>query len=300
MYRTVLRASILAAALVAGCASVPRVDPASEEAAIRAQDQRLLQAITTKDASTIASIYAPDAYLMTPNVPAVTGTTAIRASWTGMMQLPGLQFVFAPAHVDVSRAGDMAMDVGTYRFAMDGPQGRIEDSGNYTSVWKKLDGQWRLASDIATSERPLQVMPVAAVVVMDMEQPQIQASAGLQWSDLKVPGFAPGVKIAVLHGDPSKKGDYTIRLRMPDNYVVPPHWHPGGEHVTVLQGSFSLGMGETFDRGALRTYGPGDFLYAPAKMPHFAATKGETVVQLHGEGPFAINLVKPTNAGGAQ
>ena len=250
-----------------------------------------MQAITARDASTAATIYAPDAYLMTPNAPAVTGTAAIRSSWAGMLGMPGLQFVFTPAHIDISKAGDMAMDVGTYRFSADGPQGKIDDSGNYNTVWKKLDGQWRIASDIATSERPMP-MPVAAVVIMDMDQPQIQASAGLQWSDLQVPGFAPGVKMAVLHGDPSKKGDYTMRLRFPDNYMVPPHWHPEGEHVTVLQGSFSLGMGSTFDRGTLKTYGPGDFLYAPAKMPHFATTKGETVVQLHGEGPFAITLVK--------
>ena len=296
MYRTARLVSLFA--VVAGCASVPRVDRASEEAAIRAQDQRLLQAVAAKDASTAASMYASDAYLMTPNAPAATGTAAIRTSWAGMTQLPGLQFSFTPTRIDISKAGDMAMDVGTYRFAADGPQGRIEDSGNYNTVWKKLDGQWRIASDIATSERPMPVMPVAAVVVMDMDQPQIQASAGLQWSDLQVPGFAPGVKIAVLHGDPSKKGDYTMRLRFPDNYVVPPHWHPVGEHVTVLQGAFSLGMGETFDRNALKTYGPGDFLYAPAKMPHFATVRGETVVQLHGEGPFAINLVKPVNTSG--
>lgn len=292
MYRTARLVSLFAV-VVAGCASVPRVDRASEEAAIRAQDQRFLQAITAKDASTIAAIYAPDAYLMTPNAPAVTGGAAIRSSWTGMLQMPGLQFVFTPAHIDVSKAGDMAMDVGTYRFSGNGPQGRIEDSGNYNTVWKKLDGQWRIASDIATSERPMPVMPVAAVVVMDMDQPQIQAAAGLQWSDLQLPGVAPGVKMSVLHGDPSKKGDYTMRLRFPDNYTFPPHWHPEGEHVTVLQGSLSLGMGETFDRGALRTYLPGDFLYAPAKMPHYVMTKGETIVQLHGIGPFAINLVKP-------
>ena len=296
MYRTARLVSLFA--VVAGCASVPRVDRASEEAAIRAQDQRVLQAIAAKDASTAASMYAPDAYLMTPNAPVATGAAAIRASWAGMLGMPGLQFSFSPTRIDISKAGDMAMDVGTYRFAADGPQGRIEDSGNYTTVWKKLDGQWRMASDIATSERPMPVMPVAAVVVMDMDQPQIQASAGLQWSDFQLPGFAPGIKLAVLHGDPSKKGDYTIRLRFPDNYMVPPHWHPGGEHVTILQGSFSLGMGETFDRSALKTYGPGDFLYAPAKMPHFATVKGETVVQLHGEGPFGVNLVKPANTGG--
>lgn len=295
MYRTARLVSLFA--VVAGCASVPRVDRASEEAAIRAQDQRLLQAIAAKDANTAATIYASDAYLMTPNAPAVTGVAAIRSSWAGMLGMPGLQFSFTPTHIDISKAGDMALDVGTFRFSADGPQGKIEDSGNYNTVWKKLDGQWRIASDIATSERPMP-MPVAAVVILDTDQPQIQASAGLQWSDLQPAGFAPGLKLAVLHGDPSKKGDYTIRLRFPDNYMVPPHWHPGGEHVTVLQGAFSLGMGETFDRGALKTYGPGDFLYAPAKMPHFATVKGETVVQLHGEGPFAINLVKSTNTAG--
>lgn len=288
------RAAVTLAALaLAACASVPKVNMASEEAAVRAQDQRLMTAVNSNDGNTVAAIYAPDAYMMVPNAPLASGNAAVRDMWTGMMKMPGFHLSFAPTRVDVSKAGDMAMDVGTYHFMADMPSGHVDDTGKYTTVYKKIDGQWRLASDIFNSDMPLPAPPPVAVVFMDADQAQIQSSAGMQWSDFQLPGFAPGVKLAVLHGDPSKKGDYTLRLRFPDNYTVPPHWHPGGEHLTVLQGSFSLGMGNTFDKSALKAYGPGDFVYAPAKMAHYAWTKGETVVQLHGDGPFQVNLIKP-------
>jgi uncharacterized protein (TIGR02246 family) len=284
----------VAALTLAACASVPRVDRASEEAAIRAQDQRLMQALNASDASAIAAIYTSDAYLMVPNAPLAAGNSAVRDMWVGVSKLPNFKVDFGATRIDISKAGDMAMDVGTYHFVADPPGGHIDDMGKYTTVYKKVDGQWRLVSDIFNSNLPLPAPPpaVATVVVMEADQAQMQPSAGMQWSDLSIPGFAPGVKISVVHGDPSKDGDYTMRLRFPDNYTVPPHWHPGAEHVTVLQGNFLLGMGETFDRGSLKSYVPGDFVYAPPKMPHYAMTKGETVVQLHGMGPFAINLVK--------
>ena len=289
-HRTTCSALVLV--MLTACASVPRVNTATEEAAIQAQNRRLLAAINAKDVNVIGSIYASDAIAMMPNVPTVTGNSAIRADWTNMVQSPGFQFSFTPSRIDVSKSGDLAVDVGTYRFAMDGPQGRVEDGGNYTTTWKKVNGQWLIATDMGTSTKPMPTPPPATVVIMESGEAQIQPAAGMQWSDLSVPGFAPGMKIAVLHGDPSKAGDYTLRLKFPDNYTIPAHWHPEGEHVTVLQGNFSFGMGATFDRSALKSYGPGDFVYAPAKMPHFATTKGESVVQLHGTGPFAINLVK--------
>jgi uncharacterized protein (TIGR02246 family) len=293
MSQIVSRTVLVAAALtLAACASAPRVDRASEEAAVQAQNRRLLAAIAARDANAIANIYAPDATLMMPNAPVVTGSATIKSGWTDMFTLPGLQFSFTPTHLEVAKAGDMAFDVGTYHFSANTPQGPMDDVGSYSTVWKKTNGQWLIATDMATSGKPMPAPVAATVVIMESDQAQMQPSAGIQWSDFQLPGFAPGVKLAVLHGDPSKSGDYTLRLRFPDNYTVPPHWHPGGEHVTVLQGSFSFGMGTTFDRNALKTYGPGDFVYAPAKMPHFAMTKGETVVQLHGDGPFAVNLVK--------
>ncbi len=117
----------------------------------------------------------------------------------------------------------------------------------------------------------------------------------MTWTDLAVPAFPPGTKIAVLHGDPSKAGDYVMRLQFPDNYEFPLHWHPGTEQLTVLSGSFHLAMGGTGGTGgqSAQDYAPGDFLYIPGRMSHSGGAKGITVVQLHGTGPFAINLGTP-------
>ncbi len=124
----------------------------------------------------------------------------------------------------------------------------------------------------------------------DME---MTGASALKWTDLKVEGFDPGAKMTVVHGDPGSATDYTVRLQFPDGYRFPVHWHPKGEHVTVLSGTFILGMGTTVNAAAEKTYGPGDFLYLPAKNTHFGGAKGVTVIQLHGIGPFAINLGVP-------
>jgi quercetin dioxygenase-like cupin family protein len=130
----------------------------------------------------------------------------------------------------------------------------------------------------------------AVPVPSDAGDMEILASSALKWGPLEVPGFKPGIEIAVIHGDPSKETDYTVRLRFPDAYAFPAHWHPNGEHVTVLRGSFLLGMGEKEDKAQLKTYAPGDFLYIPAKMAHFGEVKGVTEIQLHGMGPFQVML----------
>jgi quercetin dioxygenase-like cupin family protein len=135
-------------------------------------------------------------------------------------------------------------------------------------------------------------MPAAAVYDAGSDM-TLASGATLQWGDLKVPGFNPGAKIAVVHGDPSGSGDYTVRLQFPDGYQFPLHWHPKAEHLTVLSGSFLLGMGTKEARGTEKTYAPGDFLYLPAKNTHFGGAKGVTVIQLHGMGPFQINLGTP-------
>lgn len=121
----------------------------------------------------------------------------------------------------------------------------------------------------------------------------MSSASAIQWGDLKAEGFAPGAKLAVIHGDPSGTGDYTVRLQFPGGYRFPVHWHPKAEHLTVLSGSFILGMGTSVNAAVEKTYGPGDFLYIPAKNTHFGGAKGTTVVQLHGIGPFTINLGVP-------
>lgn len=112
-----------------------------------------------------------------------------------------------------------------------------------------------------------------------------------KWNDIDVPGFPTGLKIAPVHGNPDKAGElYTLRLRFPDGYAFPAHWHPMAENVTVIAGTIYLGMGDKAMEGAAKRYIAGDFLHIPGKMPHFGHVRGETVIQLHGTGPFQIIL----------
>ena len=107
------------------------------------------------------------------------------------------------------------------------------------------------------------------------------------------PGFASGARIAVLHGNPADTGYFVLRLGLPDGYAIPPHWHPTTEFVTVLQGTFLFGMGERADRAQVRALPVGSLAAVPERMPHFAFADGATVVQVHGRGPFQLNLVAP-------
>jgi quercetin dioxygenase-like cupin family protein len=109
------------------------------------------------------------------------------------------------------------------------------------------------------------------------------------------PSLPPGAKFAVLEGDPSKDGPFTMRVMLPDGYRIPPHTHPKVEHITVISGVFNFGMGDQFDETKTKPMPAGTFGYWPAGMKHFAWAKGETIVQLHGIGPWSINYLNPAD-----
>ena len=129
---------------------------------------------------------------------------------------------------------------------------------------------------------------------------QMQGGMGLftptevQWKD-GPPSLRPGAKMAVLEGDPTREGPFTMRLWLPDGFEVAPHWHTQVEHVTVLSGTLNFGMGEKFDRAATQAMPVGSFGYWPVGMRHFAWTSGETVLQLHGRGPWTVTYVNPAD-----
>jgi quercetin dioxygenase-like cupin family protein len=105
-----------------------------------------------------------------------------------------------------------------------------------------------------------------------------------------------GAQVAVLGGDPGKDGLFIMRIKMPDGYQVPAHWHSRDENVTVISGSFGLGVGEEPSRDKGRILEPGGFVHMPAHTPHYAWAKGDTVVQVSGIGPFDLNLVGATGS----
>ena len=126
----------------------------------------------------------------------------------------------------------------------------------------------------------------------DMKKP-VNASQ-LEWAP--APNFVPdGAQIAVLSGDPSKDGAYVVRLMMPAGYKVPAHNHPTTEMVTVISGDFHLGMGDKLDEEKSMLLTAGGYAEAPAQMNHYAWASSPTIVQIHGQGPFAISYVNPAD-----
>ena len=109
------------------------------------------------------------------------------------------------------------------------------------------------------------------------------------------PAFvAPGAQLAVLEGNPgASSGDFTVRLKMPDGYKIAPHWHPHRENVTVISGTFKVGMGDKFDESKMGAFPAGSFAYLDPDMHHYAMASGPVIVQVHGEAPLQFNYVNP-------
>ena len=106
--------------------------------------------------------------------------------------------------------------------------------------------------------------------------------------------FQPGQWVEKVSGDFTKPGEpFVFRIHQDAGYITLPHTHPIDENITVVKGSWSLGMGRRFNRSALEPMDTGSFGIAPKNMAHFAWSKTETILQIHGIGPFASTVVEP-------
>jgi anti-sigma factor ChrR (cupin superfamily) len=135
---------------------------------------------------------------------------------------------------------------------------------------------------------------ISSALAIAQHMPMPMNTGDIKWGP--APNVLPaGVQMAVVSGDPSKDTLYVVRLKMPANYEIPAHNHPTSEYVTVISGDFHIGMGDKLDRQKGLALQAGGFAEASAKMNHYAWTSSETVVQIHGQGPFAITYVNPAD-----
>lgn len=138
------------------------------------------------------------------------------------------------------------------------------------------------------------VLVLPAVAAGDMAaKPVIVMPSQLTWqpsSDLPAGG-----KIAIIFGDPSKTGYYTVRLSLPDKAAFPVHYHPSAEYVTVLSGTVMVGVGDKVDPSKMVTLPAGSYVEVPAGLHHYAIAKGAVVLQLSGMGPMATIPVKASS-----
>jgi quercetin dioxygenase-like cupin family protein len=119
---------------------------------------------------------------------------------------------------------------------------------------------------------------------------KVIAANDVSWRD--APGLPAGAQIAVLDGDPTKEGSFTLRLKIPPGYRIPPHTHSTAERITVISGVVQLGIGDKFDGTAGRELKAGDFAVVPPGVPHFAWSEGEAVLQIQSEGPFQRKYIE--------
>jgi len=145
-----------------------------------------------------------------------------------------------------------------------------------------LNAQTRTAvTSTTTPPTPPAGHPIAGYVAGDMK-----------WID--APPALPGAQMVVLQGDPSKAGPYTIRLKFPAGYQIPLHFHDADENLTVLSGLLHIGIAPNFDATNTKEIGALSFATIPARMKHTAWVDAETIVQVHGIGPWNLHEAYPS------
>ena len=155
--------------------------------------------------------------------------------------------------------------------------------------------RWIIPIAIAVSS----VMTVANTAIAqakkgEAKKGEAKSEKALTW--MAAPdAFPAGAKMAVERGDPMKKGEFTIRLSLPADYKIPPHWHPSAEHVRIVSGAFLVGMGDALDAAKTKKLAAGDTGTIGAKMHHFAIAPVATEISVRAEGPFAITYVNPAD-----
>lgn len=120
--------------------------------------------------------------------------------------------------------------------------------------------------------------------------PIIVMPNAVKWQPVK--GMA-GLQYAGVYGDPTKAGgEYAARYKVPAGFKFPAHSHPQSEQVTVLSGTFLVGVGDKMDASKMVALPAGSFVQIPAGLHHYAMAKTDTVLEIHGIGPDVMNMVK--------
>jgi quercetin dioxygenase-like cupin family protein len=106
------------------------------------------------------------------------------------------------------------------------------------------------------------------------------------------PAFPPSVRLAVVVGQPSEKGLYTVRVKVPQGVKLMPHRHREDRVYTVISGIFYIGLGDRFDAEKLQVYPPGSVIVLPGNTAHYHwAKSGDYVTQVSAAGPLGISYV---------
>jgi quercetin dioxygenase-like cupin family protein len=113
----------------------------------------------------------------------------------------------------------------------------------------------------------------------------------LQWKAAP-PSLPKGSEVAILEGDPKKEGMFTMRIKLPAGSIIPPHWHPRDERVTVISGALRVGIGDVIDEKTTTRFEAGSFYLNPPELHHYLLIDRDSVLQLTCMGPWELRLVE--------
>jgi hypothetical protein len=136
-----------------------------------------------------------------------------------------------------------------------------------------------------TADQPSDTMASATTATTDTA-----GDASLQWGPAP-PGLPTGARAAVVSGDPTKAGPFTVRLDMPRDYAIRPHYHPTSEELRLIEGTVHVGHGSKWDEKAMKAMAPDQPVTLAAKDPHFLHAASRVVIEVQSTGPFAITYI---------
>ena len=139
----------------------------------------------------------------------------------------------------------------------------------------------------------ISLVALVSSVVLAQEATVLPQADGAKYAPAP---FPPGAQQAIIVGDPKKAEGYVIRVKLAKGTKVAPHTHPNDENVTVISGTFNIGLGEKFDEAKGQAVKAGGFVNVPKGKAHFAWVSEDSVIQLHGLGPAGATFVNPADA----
>jgi uncharacterized protein (TIGR02246 family) len=130
-------------------------DLASEEQAIRDQDARWLKAEETRDAAGAAAVFASDGVAYREHLDPIVGPTAFQAYVNKFSaDNPNVKVTWSTDAIRMAESGDVAIQTGEYHLTALGPKADGEDKGRFVTIWKKINGEWKVAHDISSTTMP--------------------------------------------------------------------------------------------------------------------------------------------------
>ena len=142
------------------------------------------------------------------------------------------------------------------------------------------------------SRYALFTLSLLSTTLFAANQPNIVNQDSLKWQPAN---GLKGAEVAVISGNPEKKGPFIARVKLPANFEIPVHMHHINEYDTILSGAIYLGTGKTTYLNNTKEILAGSFVMIPAKLQHYAFTKEETILQINGMGPWGM-VYKPHHA----